>query len=124
MGGQLDGNFLPGSLPHKFIILIVTSFICLWSINFSLSQCAHWLRRPWNWGITEADCRSSVAAGWSATALTTTDGGGGATRDAAAPPLCGGGGGDVGGSELLLRRASVRLPPPLSAPAPTRHTAM
>ena len=37
MGGQLDGNFLPGSLPHKFIILIVTSFICLWSINFSLS---------------------------------------------------------------------------------------
>jgi len=36
MGGQLDGNFLAGSLPHKFIILIVTSFICLWSINFSL----------------------------------------------------------------------------------------
>ena len=29
--------FLAGSLPHKFIILIVTSFICLWSINFSLS---------------------------------------------------------------------------------------
>ena len=29
MGGQLDGNFLPGSLPHKFI-LIVTSIICLW----------------------------------------------------------------------------------------------
>ena len=27
MGGQLDGNFLPGSLPHKFI-LIVTSIIC------------------------------------------------------------------------------------------------
>jgi len=35
-GGQLDGNFLPGSLPHKFIILIVTSFICLWWINLSL----------------------------------------------------------------------------------------
>jgi len=27
MGGQLDRNFLPGSLPHKFI-LIVTSIIC------------------------------------------------------------------------------------------------
>ena len=37
MGGQLDGNFLAGSLPHKFIILIFTSFICLWSINFSVS---------------------------------------------------------------------------------------
>jgi len=36
MGGQLDGNFLAGSLPHEFIILIVASFICLWSINFSL----------------------------------------------------------------------------------------
>ena len=37
-GGQLDGNFLSGSLPHKFIILIVTSFICLWSKFFSLSR--------------------------------------------------------------------------------------
>jgi len=37
MGGQLDGNFLPFSLPHKFIILIVTSFICLSSIIFFLS---------------------------------------------------------------------------------------
>jgi len=27
MGGQLDGNFLPGSLPHKFVS-IVTSIIC------------------------------------------------------------------------------------------------
>jgi len=27
MGNQLDGNFLPGSLPYKFI-LIVTSIIC------------------------------------------------------------------------------------------------
>ena len=37
MGGQLDGIFLAGSLPHEFIILIVASFICLWLINFSLS---------------------------------------------------------------------------------------
>jgi len=37
MGCQLDGNFLAGSVPHKFIILIVTSFVCLWSINFYLS---------------------------------------------------------------------------------------
>jgi len=37
MGGQLDGIFLAGSLPHEFIILIVTLFICLWLINFSLS---------------------------------------------------------------------------------------
>jgi len=36
MGGQLDGIFLAGSLPHEFIILIVTSFICLWSIIFFL----------------------------------------------------------------------------------------
>jgi len=27
MGSQLDGNFLPDSLPHKFI-LIVTLIIC------------------------------------------------------------------------------------------------
>ena len=27
MGGQLDGNFLPGSLPHKFI-LFVTLILC------------------------------------------------------------------------------------------------
>jgi len=37
MGGQLDGIFLAGSLPHEFIILIVTLFICLLLINFSLS---------------------------------------------------------------------------------------
>ena len=37
MGGQLDGIFLAGSLPQEFIILIVTLFICLWLINFSLS---------------------------------------------------------------------------------------
>ena len=29
MGGQLDGNFLPRSLPYKFI-LFVTLIICLW----------------------------------------------------------------------------------------------
>jgi len=37
MGGQLDGIFLAGSLPHEFVILIVTLFICLWLINFSPS---------------------------------------------------------------------------------------
>ena len=37
MGGQLDGIFLAGSLPHEFIILIVTLFICLWLINFFFS---------------------------------------------------------------------------------------
>jgi len=35
--GQLDRIFLAGSLPHEFIISIVTSFTCLWLINFSLS---------------------------------------------------------------------------------------
>ena len=41
MGGQLDGIFLAGSLPHEFIILTVTLFICLWLINFfSLSLIA------------------------------------------------------------------------------------
>ena len=37
MDGQLDGIFLAGSLPHEFIILIVTLFICLWLINFFFS---------------------------------------------------------------------------------------
>ena len=38
MGGQLDGNFLPGSLPHKFI-LTVTLIICfVVNIFFSLSS--------------------------------------------------------------------------------------
>jgi len=36
MGGQLDGNFLPGSLPHKFI-LFVTLIICFVVNIFSLS---------------------------------------------------------------------------------------
>jgi len=34
MGGQLDGNFLPGSLPHKFI-LFVTLTICF-VVTYSL----------------------------------------------------------------------------------------
>jgi len=33
MGGQLDGNFLPSSLPHKFT-LIVTSIVCFVVNNF------------------------------------------------------------------------------------------
>jgi len=40
MGGQLDGNFLPGSLPHKFI-LIVTSIICFVVNIFFLSLSSH-----------------------------------------------------------------------------------
>ena len=36
MDGQLDGNFLPGSLPHKFI-LFVTLVICFVVNNFFLS---------------------------------------------------------------------------------------
>ena len=36
MDGQLDGNFLPGSLPHKFI-LFVTLIICFVVNNFFLS---------------------------------------------------------------------------------------
>ena len=36
MGGQLGGNFLPDSLPHKFI-LIVTSIICFVVNNFFFS---------------------------------------------------------------------------------------
>ena len=37
MGGQLDGNFLPGSLPHKFI-LTVTLIICFVVNIFFLSH--------------------------------------------------------------------------------------
>ena len=33
LGGQLDGNFLPGSLPHKFI-LFVALIICFVVNNF------------------------------------------------------------------------------------------
>ena len=32
MGGQLDGIFLAGSLPHEFIILIVTLFLSLFFV--------------------------------------------------------------------------------------------
>ena len=48
MGGQLDGIFLAGSLPHEFIILIVTFFICLWLINFSLSLLSPPLSLPFS----------------------------------------------------------------------------
>jgi len=30
MGGQLDGNFLPGSLPHKFILIVTSRLFALW----------------------------------------------------------------------------------------------
>jgi len=40
MGGQLDGNFLAGSLPYKFIILTVTSFISLF-VYFLLKYSLH-----------------------------------------------------------------------------------
>ena len=43
MGGQLEGIFLAGSLPHEFIILIVTLFICLWLIIFFSLSYDHWL---------------------------------------------------------------------------------
>jgi len=39
MGNQLDGNFLPGSLPYKFI-LIVTSIIC-YVVNKFISLSRH-----------------------------------------------------------------------------------
>ena len=61
MGGQLDGIFLTGSLPHEFIILIVTLFICLWLINFSLS-----LHNP-NGSATAQLTGSVVFAGITAT---------------------------------------------------------
>jgi len=38
MGGQLDGIFLAGSLPHEFIILIVTSLVVNKFISLSLSE--------------------------------------------------------------------------------------
>jgi len=60
-GGQLDGNFLSGSLPHKFIILIVTSFICLWSIIFFLSVCVSPLFSCWFCDVPRA--RATVPCG-------------------------------------------------------------
>jgi len=36
MGSQLDGNFLPGSLPHKFILIVIL-IICFVVNNFFLS---------------------------------------------------------------------------------------
>jgi len=59
MGGQLDGNFLPGSLPHKFI-LIVISFVFLWWINFSLSPvCLTIISRHY----METDARTGLGFG-------------------------------------------------------------
>ena len=52
MDSQLDGNFLPGSLPHKFI-LIVTLIICFVVNNFFFSlsprapcSCPNYLELP------------------------------------------------------------------------------
>ena len=42
MGGQLDGNFLPSSLSHKFI-LIVTLLICF-VVNKFFSLSLEWTR--------------------------------------------------------------------------------
>jgi len=36
MGGQLDGNFRPGSLPHKFILIVTSRLFALWWIIFFL----------------------------------------------------------------------------------------
>ena len=33
MGSQLDGKFLPGSLPHKFILIVIL-IICFVVNNF------------------------------------------------------------------------------------------
>jgi len=37
MGGQLDGNFLPGSLPHKFILTVTLIIWFVVNNFFSLS---------------------------------------------------------------------------------------
>ena len=44
MGGQLDGTFLPGSLPHKFI-LFETLFICI-VVNKFLSLAFNHIHTP------------------------------------------------------------------------------
>ena len=46
MGGQLDGIFLAGSLPHEFIILTVTSFIYLRLIMGYFLYLSQWGRCP------------------------------------------------------------------------------
>ena len=38
MGGQLDGNFLPGSLPHKFILFVILMICFVVNNFFSLSR--------------------------------------------------------------------------------------
>jgi len=67
MGGRLDGNFLPGSLPHKFI-LFVTLIICFAVNNFfSLSQfggcerALSYATAPVNGGQCSPVCVSSLS---------------------------------------------------------------
>ena len=61
MGGQLDGNFLHGSLPNKFI-LIVTLIICfvvnkffslLWGVDSDENEepCIRWTPGSPEWAI-------------------------------------------------------------------------
>ena len=38
MDGQLDGNFLPGSLPHKFILFVTLIISFVVNNFFSLSD--------------------------------------------------------------------------------------
>jgi len=52
MDSQLDGNFLPGSLPHKFI-LIVTLIICFVVNNFFLSLPGHRVAAPTIWNYLQ-----------------------------------------------------------------------
>jgi len=42
MGGQLDGNFLPGSLPHKFILIVIL-IICFAVNKSEFSVCVFFL---------------------------------------------------------------------------------
>jgi len=41
MGGQLDGNFLPGSLPHEFILIVILiiCFVVNKFISLSSAKC-------------------------------------------------------------------------------------
>jgi len=38
MGSQLDGNFLPGSMPHKFILFVTLTICFVVNTFFSLSH--------------------------------------------------------------------------------------
>jgi len=42
MGGQLDGNFLPGSLPHKFILIVIL-IICFAVNKSEFSLCVFFI---------------------------------------------------------------------------------